>query len=265
MTINKHNYHSADNPYISNSKVSCFLESKEQYKRRYIDRSEQFVQTPSMLIGSMVDVAFSNRTTGAIAAEYSVKVFKKDDVTLYERQKNDDYEFTIVTETQWDTAFDMATKLLDSDLYRWYKKPGMRRYFQKVLIDKKFGICGMLDVLTIDPVNKIAYIDDLKTSANSSLRTVRSWYWHCLDYAYFRQMFLYRLLVKERYPDYEVVCRHLVMGSAKPHPVKLFIFDDKMFWNYHDFFFKVVKQIKDETEWKDPVPTWDEAELITEL
>lgn len=276
MKLTKHNYHTPENTLISNSKVKLYMQSKEMYKKRYIDHEPQEINRP-LKIGKMVDWAFETGDVASIYDEFPVKtkktVLKKDckgnphllaiyeqEALMIEQEKRMDQSI-FVTEDEQMTALAMSKKILGSELYKWYKKPGMRRYFQKVVHDDR--ACGMLDVLVVDDKNKICYIDDLKTSTPADMTSDKAWFWKCYKFSYFTQMAIYKHFVQEKYPDYKVICRHMVIGSAEPHEIKLYTFEDKEIQSIlkddYEAFMSWVEEIEKETEFVDEIPIWDDA------
>jgi len=261
MAITKHNYHTPENKYISNSRIKLFVQSKEMYKKRYVDLQPQDL-SKSLKIGQMVDCAFETGNIETMLNDFPIK-YKR---TCTEKKDPDQYAFEteelkgMVTPAEQAEAFGMANKILGSELYQWYKKKGMRRYFQKVVHDDI--LCGMLDVLVVDDENKICYIDDLKTSTPSDMASPIRWYWKCMKYGYFNQMVVYKHFIQKKYPDYEVICRHMVIGSAEPNEIQLYIIDPELIDNKINWMYDMAERIKNEKEWVDHIPTWDEAIIL---
>lgn len=260
------NYHSDKNKYLTNSKISLFLKSKEWYKARYIDKTEESESTPSILVGKAVDLAFEKGSISAIDKEFVVMGLKeyKDSQETRER----------LTEEQMIKAKEMSTKLLNSDLYKEINKTRSKRYrkfppdlqshFQEVFVDEKLGYAGMIDLYIKDEWNKIIKLIDLKTSAVMAMKSKNSYFYHCLDYGYFRQLAGYKHLLQLRNPNYTIECYHLVIGSSDYYPMKLFKFDDELINQEWPFIELMIEAIKNETLFKDPTPTWDDTILITQ-
>lgn len=260
IKLNHNNYYTSENTAISNSKVGDFLNSKEYYKAKHIDGTVERSTTPSMQIGSMADIYMSTGKASAILKEFSVKCLKRDNPEEFEAQKTMDAD-RIVSETNYDKAINIGRKIVESDLYSWFKKN--KTEFQVILQGKVDGIdvCGMTDALTV--VGDNVYIDDFKTSAPNAMGSVVKWHFHCVDYGYYRQMAHYKDMVEQMHPDKNIVCRHIVISNDDFAQVKLFAFSPETLVEPLKQFKETVKAITEEKEWIDPVPTWDDAILLT--
>lgn len=250
------NYHSDKNPYLSNSKISLFLKSKEAYAARYITKTDEGDMSASLLIGRMVDIAFEKGKVSAIDREFVCM-----DLKTY-RESGE--ERTRVTPDQMDKARRMANVLIYSDLYKDLKEKhtNVDKFFQKVLVDEKRGFAGMLDLLIVNHDTKKIMIIDLKTCSPSGMRNAKSYFYHCLEYSYFRQLAGYMLLVENEYPDYEIDFAHITISSDEYPQVKLFNFDKKLIERELKFIDMMIEQIINCTDWIDHIPTWDEIITI---
>lgn len=273
IALTKENYFSPENTAISSSKVRDFLRSKELYYKRHISHELQPEETPSLLLGRLVDACIERGSFDWFKETYSVAVLKRDNAELFEYQKANP-EFVISADT-YARVIGMCDKIFRSPFFEFYNpivNPGIKVYQQIPLwtaIDA-YNICGMIDMLTIknEDGKRVAYIDDLKTTNASSLRSAKHWAWHALDYGYHRQMACYRLLVQSAYPEVdEIVCRHFVIGTSKAdnYPIQLYKFTDAMLDRGEKEFITVAHQISIEQEFIDKLPSWDDAVEIPNL
>lgn len=263
MKLTAKNYHSPKNHYLSNSKISLFLKSKAAYKKHFIDHEDGFEMTSSMMIGKAVDAAFEKGNLKVIDKMFCKKVLRRDNALAYDAQQSGADTRICLTDTQYETAIAMSKKILESKMYKEYKK-GKKTKFQVVVKDDERQICGLVDAITIDHENKTIFVDDLKTAAPMSFKSKTSWYWHCVEFSYLRQLAVYKNLLSLEYPDYQITCRHIVIGSGDYFNVRLFIIDDSLLENEWQFFLKTAYAIRKETKWVDYVPGWPEAQLITQ-
>lgn len=263
MKLTTKNYYSKSNKAISNSKIRDFLISKELYKSKHIDGGHIDTMTPSMVLGQMVDSIISTGNIKEPLKTYHIKVLKSDNADLYEFQRGLDPQY-LVSEDNYNKAVNMAKRILDSDIYAFYKE--YHTEFQVPFQTKYHGVpvCGLLDALTVDTDSKTIYIDDFKTANHAAIRSMTTWYWHCVDYGYFRQMAHYRAMVQEAYPDYSIQCRHIVISSSEEHryPVKIYVLAEEVFAGQIEQFCETVLLIKQEKLWKDPLPTFEESTML---
>lgn len=251
------NYYSEKNIYISNSKVSAYLKSKEYYFNRYITRRICPLETPPVKIGKIVDALLTNN--GKLP--YKIKVLKKDDPEEYERQKNlpDD---KLCTKEQFIEAKARAEKIRKEPFWQWYKDNKAK--FQVIwnTVWDGIPICGMADIVAGH--NNIIYVDDIKSVSSMKVKSPQHWYWNCCDMGYFRQMGVYSKMAALENPGKKIVCRHIVVTKEMDELYKVFLFnlpseEIEIGWNE---FIETAKRLKNEKDFKDPPLTWDNAEEI---
>jgi len=211
-----------------------------------------------------VDLAFEKGKLSAIDKKFCCMGLKEYKESGDKRER--------LTEEQMEKAKVMAEKILSAPFYKEYKRSRQRNInnppharFQMVFTDELLKLAGMIDVITDDysGSNSIIYIDDLKTCAPMAMKSKKSYFYHMLDYGYFRQLAIYKHLVKLQDPTARVVCRHIVIGSGDYYPIKLFTISDKLIDREWPFIEMMIKAIREEKDFIDPVPTWDDAILIT--
>ena len=266
LALNKDNYFLAENTALSSTKIKDFLRSKEMFYRRYVLGTEKVEQSPSILIGRLLDRIIEQMTMHYFNRSYKRAVKKKDNPTEYDLQKEWDPE-KILSPAIYDAVVGMAEKMLRAPFLEFYQKRSYKKFKQIILQFpyKEIPICGMLDRLTI--VGRTAYIDDLKTSSVGKMQTPESWYYHCLHFGYFIQLAVYKWLVEQTTSDIdEVICRHIVIGTSKfdAYPIKLYRIPNSLLEEPLQLFFKTAEAISVEKEWKDTLLDWDDIEEIPE-
>lgn len=257
--LTQESYYTKENPFISNSKVSDFLLSKEYFYRRHIAKDLEFKTTVPIKIGRIVDAMFSQEKI-----PYQVKVLKRDNSDLYERQKfMDDDEF--VTEAQMDDGLYRGQAITREPFYQDYLKNPTTK-FQPILqgLAGETPICGMADV-TVEDANTF-YIDDCKSVSPMKLKSASHWYWNCLEMGYDRQMGAYAYMAEQMGLNHgkPIVCRHIVVTKVRDgvFVVRLFIMPERMVIEGTQKFLAGVNGIVTETAWIDPPLTWESAEML---
>ena len=233
-----------------------------------------------MLIGRLLDQVVQDGSLVKFRRQYHVKVTKTGDPKLYAKMQKivATEPERIVTQETYSKIINMGDRITRSPFYKWYKKN--KAQFQVPLHRstsswfktateltkiQPFDVCGLIDMLTIK--GDTAYVDDLKTTKTSSMRTAQSWFWKCQDMGYFRQMGLYRWLVQQAHPEVKnFICRHVVISNEKAdiHPIKLFLIPQSLLDQGLKEFFEVATQIAIEERFIDELPDWDSIEKLPE-
>lgn len=247
-------YFTKKNKHITNSKVGDFLRSKEIYKKKHIDHTWKKELTAPMILGKMVDEVIC---TGQPPKGYQVKVLKKDNEDLYEAQKSVNPELLISQDT-YDKAMTMGLKVRDSNIGYWLKFHKAKYQVLLTSFYQAIPVAGILDSLIIQ--GDTATVIDFKTANAAAFRTTRSWFWHCIELGYFRQLAHYGQLVRDNYPVKKIKYIHIVISSSKDdnYPVKVYELDEYTldFKKELEIFEKTAKDIVNETLFIDPVPSF---------
>lgn len=286
--LTKENYYSDENTAISNSKVKDFLKSKELFFNRHLAHSQQPDKSPSMLVGSLLDDIVNRGSMRYFLKHYQVKVLKKDNPELYEKQQHMALRDPdrILTDDIYAKVVKMGDKMIKAPFYKWYKKNKtvfqvpMWNSFENWALSKDADyeftpggiipiahVCGMIDALTIDVKHSTIYVDDVKSTTTSKIRSPQAWYWHCLDMGYIRQLALYQWLVKQAYPEFDkIICRHVCISNerADMHPIRLFTIPQSLLDVALKEFFSTVILITQEEKFIDDLPSWDDALALPE-
>jgi len=269
MELTNENYHSRENTAISNSKANTYLKSKELYYKRYITGEQPFDETPSIQLGKIVDEVVEAGNLEYFKNVYHVSVKKKDDEHEFNRLKSIDPS-NILSPDVYSKIESICDRIFRSPFFDFYRENDTK--FQVPIRvkrsknKKEFEICGLLDALTI--IGDTAYIDDLKTTNAGSIRTPQAWAYHCNDYGYFKQMALYRELVRIKYTQVKnIYCRHFVVSTAKSdnYPIELYTIPENLLKGLYTEFLNVAYQITVEAEWEDNLPDWSDAIEIPDV
>ena len=267
MKLTQKNYYTEKNTHISNSKISDFMKGRKYFYRKHIahEPEVQTVPSPAMKLGSIVDSLISGETP-----QYQVKVLKREDEHLFEKQKTMDPE-SFVTATQWEDALSHTVNLKNTPAYKWYKENDAK--FQVILqgeyttpVGDSIPLCGMADVIT--ETKDAVYIDDFKVVAYEKISSGQKWIWNCQEMGYFRQLAFYKMLWQQMNPDDKrpVICRHLVSTKVKftrgYFRAATFVVKDDILENalanQMQWMNRIAYCIKEDT-WEDQPVTWDNA------
>lgn len=242
-------YWSAENTALSVSKVKDFLISKSYFKARWLDRLVPDDLTPSMCIGSAVDVAWSE---GSVSAIDSIATTDKKDTSGK----------VIMRESDMLKAKTMATGLLSAEFNDWYKDKECERQFPLYGKTKEgYDICGLPDCVTYE--GGTAWIDDLKCVRASAMKNVKTIYWHALESGWFTQLAVYSELIRQNHPEIRKVNTRLILISNSEegmiHRMILVEVPKKLLQGEYKKFCQWVKKINEEKDWKDEPVIWRKA------
>ena len=192
MSLSKEDYFK-DESYLHSSQIKTYLDSKELYKLRYIDKNPdyQFEKSDAVIKGTIVDEILTEGKT-----KYAPKVLKNEDPELFERQKANP-EF-VATPAVWRDAMLIVEQLPKHPIWNLLKERGD---FQKIVEGEIGGVkmCGKLDSLVLD-----AGIFDLKVTNQMAGKNEHKWKWHCLDLSYHIPSFVYTFLEGNNLPFYHI-------------------------------------------------------------
>jgi len=219
MKLTKKNYYTPKNRFLSNSKVSDYIRSPYYFYLKHIKHEIEFEKTPSMVIGSAVDTWLTEGKK-KFDSQYTYSVLKKDDPEKFEENKTTKKE--VLTKLNWEKVHQICETVESQSFFK-----EMKKHRSQVLLQVKEdnygdwdGFAGILDWLYID--GEEAIITDLKTAQNIEKK---KFFYHSLDYGYFRQMGAYKYLVYENFPEVKrIKCRIMAVENG-PYPQKVALYD----------------------------------------
>lgn len=270
IKLTSKNYFSIENTAISSTKCKDFLKSKEMYYHRYVEGNLPSDDSPSIMMGRILDKIMWQMTAYHFYRTYRKSVRKKDNAEEFEKQKGL-ADRRVLSPAMYDAIEGMAKKLLRAPFLEFYRDKKNKAFKQIILTQPaeyegvKFDTCGMLDRFTIS--GDVGYISDLKTSSYAKMKNPKGWYYHCLNYGYFIQMSVYKWLVEQTYPELkEIKCNHIVIGTSRAdlYPIKLYNIPSSLLVEPLKLFFQTAKSITIEEEWLDKLPDWSDMEDLPE-
>ena len=215
--LTKENYFSIENKYISNSRISDWLKDKHYFYQKHITGDIENKKTIPMLIGSACDCWLTD-SRKAFELQYNVVARRN--------LKNPPSDVIEITQSQYDEIVGICESVERQDAYKAMKGHTTQKILTMPMELGLFcGICGVPDFFKID--GKTAVITDLKSAerADSPIK----YYYHCLDYGYFRQAAMYKILLRYNFKDVEkIIFRHItVQKEENIYGVYTFILDDE--------------------------------------
>lgn len=249
MKLTSSNYFTNANRYLSNSKISDYLKSKEYcYKKNILGTIEK-KETAALVIGSAVDLWLTK------GRQY----FEKQYIRMARKNSKLDPKLIQLTEREYDEVVDICEAVEKTKAYKQIKRYKKQNILQLDMDLGVFeGICGIPDFYNIDKLGNCEIVD-LKTS--QTIDNIK-YYYHAKDYGYFRQQAMYQILLKELHPEIEtIVSKHLVVEKDpdKIYKVATFTLDQDEIDFEKENLMDLFMEIKKEKNWKDKETTWEDA------
>lgn len=194
--LTRKNYYAKDRPHLSNSQLSDYLFSPDFYKKKYIEKREEFEfeVTDPMKRGLLTDDLLTNNGKGNYQRKVKRTCLKRDNPELYDQetrlmeaqeQADDRY---IVSPRIWDEAHTIADEVRKQPFWKKSKK---QRAFQ-VLLETKYSdlpFCGLAD--WIETFTDKVLMVDLKITNQGDVKNPRIWLRKAKEFGYIRQLALY--------------------------------------------------------------------------
>lgn len=253
MKLNKKNYFTPKNRYLSNSKLGDWLKSKEYFYGRHVTNTIVKPETEALILGKACDIWLTK----------SRKAFEKEYLRV-KRRSSKITGFVQLSERQYDQVVKICESVEKTSAFKEFKKGKKQVILQ---MDKKIGmfegLCGIPDVLHFDKKMTSCTIDDLKTA-----KTVDSkkYHFHCLEYGYYRQQAVYQILIEATYGISKFTSRHLVVekDSDGIYKVKTFILSQARIEEEKKKVWQILEDIAKEKTFKDKDVSFADAEVIGE-
>jgi hypothetical protein len=168
--------------------IQDYLKSPAYYKKKHIDHVLPRKITSSMLRGLVVD----DMVTGS-GRRFQIKVTKKDNPTLYEKQK--DKPEQIVSLDVWNQAREISSAILTQ---KFWTEPVVKTVYQRLVSGMLMDlpVCGLIDRLDFCASGHLRLID-LKVVSPMKVKSAKSFLFNALEMGYVRQLAFYRHLLCE--------------------------------------------------------------------
>lgn len=254
MKLTHTNYFTNANRYLSNSKISDYLKSKEFFYRKHILGTVEKKETPALIIGKAVDLWLTK----------SRQHFEKLYIRMEKKNSKLDAKLIQLTAREYDEVVGICEAVEKTKAYKQikkYKKQQILQHEEKIgLFD---GLCGVPDFYKIDELGNCIIVD-LKTSVTND---TKKYFYHAKDYGYFRQQAMYQMLLKMIHPEINSIeSRHIVVEKDpdKIYKVKTFRLDQDEINKCLEKVFEIIEEIKAEKKWKDKDTTWEDMEELSD-
>lgn len=254
------NYFSLNNGYLTNSKIGDFLKCPEYFYKKHITGEIERSETLALKIGKGVDELL---TQDQINTAFFVKGDMRKTEAKKEAEEKAKEGYTLLTKADYETMMALAIAVERTTAYKQLKD-FTRQEILSVEMDLGelfHGIAGIPDFYKYNPVTKKCIIVDLKTSNEIEQKP---YYFHCLKYGYFRQMAMYSILLKAKYPeirDFEYY--HLVVDKTKDiNHVRTFQLADGDVDDQIEYLSNCFRAIKETKKFEKYDPRFEEAQMI---
>ena len=255
--LTQDNYFNCNNGYLTNSKIGDYLKCPNYFYRKHILCTVERKTTPAMRIGSTVD---SLLTQDKIKELYWV-----GDGRSKEAKEKKEEGFEVINENTYQAMMDIAIAVEETDAYKELKDFTRQDILTiDVGIGKHFmGVAGIPDFYKYDAKKRLVTVVDLKTAANLSKR---KYYYHCLEYGYFRQQAIYQLLLADKFPEAKsFVSYHLVVDKTKDiYNVETYELDQDEVEYEATNLPSLFEKIGNEKDFKKYNPSFKKAEILGE-
>lgn len=251
--VTKRNYFSANNGYITNSKLKDWVKDKNYFYRKHVLGTVNMEVTDALITGSAVD-KWLTENEQAFREEYIIMARRDKKASNYRLQLN---------QSMLDEVEGICRKVENQDAFRKMRGHKSQKILQWIFTEagKHFiGIAGIPDWYKV--VGDKAVITDLKTTKDGSLKAYK---YACYDYGYYQQQAMYQLLIEYNFPEVtDFESRHLVVEKDKEgiNKVYTYILDQDLIDEAKDDIVDMLKEINEEEHFAPQNTNWDEARVI---
>lgn len=250
--LTKRTYFSTANQYLTNSRLGDYEECPEYFYKRHVTGEITKEETRPLIIGSAIDTYLT---------EGKAK-FEKKYVPVARRSKDVPKGIIQLTMGEYGEVISLVEKVQKQKAYkelRGHKRQVLLKHDMPIGLFK--GTAGLLDFLKVDLKNKKAIITDLKSS-----RTIdpKKYFFHSLQYNYFRQLAFYGLLVKQNFGIDDIEYRHLTVCKDEIMNCQAFIFKKELIENEVPKIQSLLQEISNTKTFKPRDTSFEEAVVIGE-
>ena len=249
MKLTATNYYNPKrNKYLSNSKINDYNKDPYYFYERHIKCCIEFKSTPAMIVGSAVDTILTG----------SWEDFNEQYVVATPKEALP-AGVTRITSAQYDTIQGIALAVERTDAFKDLKKYKTQKILQVDFPDMGIwkGVSGIPDFLHIDAKKHQCEIIDLKTSSTVAHR---KFHFHALDFNYYRQAAMYKMMVQLLYPKVKkFINKLLVVENTGLHRVNVFDIDQEYLDNIIPYIYNDIQVIVKHDDYNPTNIKWDDA------
>lgn len=205
-------YHQQNKGYLTSSKLKAYLQDPYYFYQLYIAKEKEFKQTPSMRLGSAIDMWLTENRAKFVGT-YEQKVKRSEDKELYDMQQNMDEQY-LLTPAEYEKVQTICESVEATTFWQEIKKDSNWIRQAILRMDKEGGIgphfkgvSGKPDLYKIKGTKAI--IIDLKTASDIEPRRFG---YACRDFGYFVQQAFYQMLIMHLNPKVKV-CESFIVAT----------------------------------------------------
>jgi len=257
-------YYGVNNGYLTSSKLKTYLQDPYYFYQLHISGEKEFVKTPSMKIGSAVDM-WLTEDKSLFEQKYEQKVKRLEDPEVFKYQKDMPDEY-LLTPAEYDKVVAICESVEATTFWKGIKKDkdwisqAILRMDKKGGLGKFFhGVSGKPDLYKIK--GKKATIIDLKTAQSVD---TQKFYYACRDYNYFFQTAMYQSLIMAIHPKVKT-CESFIIATSTSgyfNQTKLFKLNQDTIELEKERISNLLKEISLIKEFKPTDLKWSDAEEI---
>lgn len=258
--LTKENYFKPNNGFLTNSKIGDFLQCHEYFYKKHITGEIVEKKTSALNVGKVVDELL---TCDEISQKYFVAGDRRTKEGKAEAQKKIEEGYEIVSEKDYNDMFALASAVEKTTAFKQLKNFTKQEIIAvKMDLGEHFqGIAGTPDFYKISSATKKCTIVDLKTS---QVIEPYPYHKHCEKYGYYRQMAMYSILLKAKYPEItNFEYYHLVVDKTKNiNHVRTFQLANADVNDQIEYLKSCFKAVKNTKNFEKYDPTFEDAVMI---
>lgn len=258
--LTQDNYFKLNNGYLTNSKIGDFLKCPEYFYKKNITGEIQREKTDALTTGKVVDELL---TSDKITQKYFVAGDRRTKVGKAEAEEKIEQGYEIISQSQYDSLMDLAIAVERTTAYKQLKDFTKQEILsvEMELGEHFHGIAGIPDFYKVNSLGTKCTIVDLKTSNEIEPYPYHK---HCVRFGYYRQMAMYSILLKAKYPKIiEFEYYHLTVDKTKDiNHVRTFQLSNKDVEDDINYLGSCFKAIKETKKFEKYDPCFEEAQMI---
>lgn len=261
--ITEQNYYDLDNHGLSQSKIKMYQKCPNYMYRACISGDLKRKDNKNFMVGREVDSILTemDRFQNTIIAPYAD--FRSKDAREWKADQEAQGK-TVVKESEYEYIMSIAIAVQDTSIWKDIEKNFV---MQEIIIrpDKELGehfdcLYGKLDAYKIE--DGVCIILDLKTS-NTIDR--RQFFYKAEDLGYFKQIWMYRELLRWKYPEIKEFRYYFVVAEkSEPFKVALFKVPEILIDRCENDMAETIDKIAKDKEFKKQDITWKDEVLLTD-
>jgi len=262
--ITNENYYSLNNKGLSQSKIKMYDKDPNYMYRACISGELVRPDNKSFMIGRETDSILTemDKFQNTIIAPYAD--FRSKEAREWRKEQEAEGK-TVVKETEYENIMAIAIAVQETEVWQDIEKTFTTQEILQV-VDKKLGrhfdcLYGKPDAFRINE-DGVCDLCDLKTALKIDEKT---FFYKSKDYGYFKQLWMYAMLLKEKYPQIKSFRYWFVVAEkSEPYRVSLFSIPNDLVDDCEMDMLLTIKEISQRTDYSRPRIGWDNAIKLTD-